>query len=47
MRKRLWGDVELSVDFGQWMLGFNFYRRDGIWNIFVGPLRIGNTWHLL
>lgn len=41
--------VEIALDFNQVLFGFNWYRNDPmgltsvdeIWNVFIGPLRIG------
>ena len=34
--------VELTIDWNQWMVGFNYLTRPWhCWNVFVGPLRIG------
>ncbi len=33
---------DFVLDIRQWVVGFNFYRRPWpMWNVFVGPLRIG------
>lgn len=38
--------LEVVVDLHQWLLGFNFYAGVdwGLWNVFVGPVRIGWMW---
>lgn len=39
-------NIELTIDFHQWMFGFNYYPNmfgDGqaMFNLFIGPVRIG------
>lgn len=37
----LFGNWELSIDWHQWMIGFNCYKEERLYNIFIGPIRIG------
>lgn len=46
--RHLTGNWELSIDFRQWVIGFNFYPTDtkvfgmkAIFNLFLGPIRLG------
>lgn len=42
----LWRDWELSLDWHQWMFGFNYFPAKTLFpgptfNLFLGPLRLG------
>lgn len=40
MMLKIFNNFEVSIDFHQWMIGFNYYKHLG-GNIFFGPIRFG------
>jgi hypothetical protein len=46
MLHHLIGNWEISIDYRQWVIGFNYHpayhgHNESIFNIFLGPIRIG------
>lgn len=35
--------LELAIDLRQWLLGGNFVGALGMWNLFLGPFRVGKA----
>lgn len=34
--------IDISIDLRQWVIGANCYRKPWpMWNVFIGPLRVG------